>query len=122
MCLTSVRPGTDSSKLCKYQQVSLLHLKSREAEGSDLFGTDTFEMSSLWNVAGMRGEGGGKGGWRGQDGTLISSSMGVKEKLEHHPGTMGKAIHPGHPSLHPYCVSGRLSGLLEMLLSSHLVA
>lgn len=64
MCLTSVRPGTDSSKLCKYQQVSLLHLKSREAEGSDLFGTDTFEMSSLWNVAGMwgRGEGGGRTG------------------------------------------------------------
>lgn len=64
--------------------------------------------------------GGGRG--RGQDDILTSSFRGVKEKLEHNPGTVGKAIHPGHPSLHPYCVSGRLSGLLEMLLSSALVA
>lgn len=38
---------TDSSKLYKYQQVSLLYLKSREAEVMELVDNDTLGISML---------------------------------------------------------------------------
>lgn len=82
------------------------------SRGSDLFGTDTFQMRMLFVEFGR-----GRGWWGGRDDTLTSSSTGVTEKLEHNPGTVGEALHPRHPPLYPYCVSGRLQGLLEMLLA-----
>lgn len=49
---------TDSSKLYKYQQVSLLYLKSREAEVMELVNNDTLGISMLLVES---GSGGGKG-------------------------------------------------------------
>lgn len=45
-------PRTDSSELCKYQQVSLLYLKSRETEATELADIDTLGMKLLFVKSG----------------------------------------------------------------------
>lgn len=50
--LTSAGPRTDSSELCKYQQVSLLYLKSRETEATELADMDTLGMRLLFVKSG----------------------------------------------------------------------
>ena len=50
--LTSAGPRIDSLELCKYQQVSLLYLKSRETEATELAGMDTSGMRLLFVKSG----------------------------------------------------------------------